>query len=564
MMKLSGGQALVKILENLGVEVAFGVPGFQALPYYNAILHSDKIRHILVRNEQAGAFMADAYARSSGKVAVCDGTCGPGATNLITGLSESFNASIPVIAITSNVVTMNSGRGANMETDQRGSIRPFVKDSIFITDAIRIPELVRKAYYTAMNGKPGPVHIDLPENVFYAEADYEECVFDVSPIAREPIARFIPAIDQLERACDMLQQAEFPVMVCGGGAHNSDARQEVQALAELLDIPVATTISGKGIISENHPLSMNVFGRYFRFANEYINKADVLFVVGCKLGEMSTIRWSFIRPGTKIIHLEIDPPTINKAYTTELGLVGDAKASLAQMIKILEGKGAKSNPDAPIYGEIAASAVQWRKDVADKIDDDGMPINIAHMLAVLQKYAPDNVIMVGDGGFSAHWSSVYWTVSNNDARHYIANRGQAAIGYGLPGALGAKIANPDKPVITLSGDGGLAYSIMEIETAVREKIPVILIVVNNMCLGYIKALEHFQFGEYISTDLSDICYADMAKIFGCYGKRVIDPKDLDKEFQDALKRTDMPSIIEVMVTTDPTKMLPGWDNRIKK
>ncbi len=564
MINLTGGQALVKMLENLGVEVAFGVPGFQALPYYYAIQHSEKIRHILVRNEQAGAFMADAYYRSSGKVAVCDGTCGPGATNLVTGLSESFHASVPVIAITSSVVTTNSGRGANMETGQREAIAPFVKDTIFITEAIRIPELVRKAYYTALNGKPGPVHIDMPENVYYAETNYEESSFDMTALVREPTARFIPAPAVLREACDMLLSAHYPVMLCGGGAHNSGARAEVQALAELMDMPVATTISGKGVIPEDHPLSVNVFGRYFRFANEYIDRADVLLVVGCKLGEMSTIRWSVIKPGTKIIHLEIDPATINKAYTTELALLGDAKATLSELTRLMKNAGRKPNPTASIYAEIAASYRKWRSGASDKVDNDKTPINIAYMLDVLQKYVPSDAIMVGDGGFSAHWSSVYWTVKKNDARHYIANRGQAAIGYGLPGALGAKVANPDKAVITLSGDGGLAYSIMELETAVREHIPVILIVVNNMCLGYIKALEHYQYGEYMDCDLLDTHYADMAGLFGCNGVRITDPRDLDRAFLDALACTDRPSIIEVMVTTDPSQMLPGVDNRLKK
>ena len=564
MIKLTGGEALVKMLENVGIEVCFGVPGFQALPYYDAILHSKKIRHILVRDERSGAFMADAYYRASGKVALVDGTCGPGATNLITGLSESWNASVPVLALSSNVVTTNSGRGANMETSQREAISPFVKDTIYITENKRIPELIRKAYFTAVNGKPGPVHIDIPENIFYDDYEYDESEFDMSEMMKAPVSRFMPPVSLINEACKTLMAAKRPVMLCGGGAHNSGAWHEVQTVAELLNMPVATTISGKGIIPETHPLALSTFGRYFRFANDFISKADALLVVGCKLGEMSTIRWSLITPGTKIIHIEIDPATINKAYTTDVALVGDAKATLDEMINQLKLLGAKSDPSLPIYSEIKEAAKAWREKNADKIDFEGEPINIAHMLDILQKYAPDNAIMVGDGGFSAHWSSVYWTIKNNDGRHYIANRGQASIGYGLPGAIGAKVACPDKPVITLSGDGGLAYSIMEMETAVRNHIPVILVVVNNKCLGYIKALEYLQYGEFISTDLNDIHYADMAKIFGCNGIRITDPKDLDEAFKKALAEKDKPTIIEVMVTTDPSQMLPGKDNRIKK
>jgi acetolactate synthase-1/2/3 large subunit len=564
MIRLSGGQAIVKMLENLGVETAFGVPGFQALPYYMAILHSKTIKHVLVRNEQAGAFAADAYFRACGKVAVCDGTCGPGATNLITGLAESYHAAIPVLAVISNVVSSNAGRGANMEAPQDEAIRLFTKDVIFIRDVKRVPELMRKAFHTAVEGRPGPVLIDMPENIYYDEYDFEESAFIVYDSNTSPNTRFIPELCMLQKALDILRNAKKPVLLCGGGVHNSDARKEVQEFAELLAIPVATTISGKGAIPEVHPLSLNVFGRYFRYANEYIEKADVIFVIGCKLAEMSTIRWSLIPSQAILIHLEIEPTVISKAYPTQYALVGDAKATIAQMITLLKDMKVQKPENPPIYDEIEASAKQWREKVSDKIDDDGIPVNIAHMLDVVYKDTPGNAIMIGDGGFAAHWSSVYWTVSSNDGRHYIANRGQASIGYGLPAAVGAKTASPDKPVIALSGDGGLGYSIMEMETAVRNKLPIILIVVNNMCLGYVKALEHYQFGEYISVDLLDINYAEMAKIFGCYGVRITDPKDIHKEFQEALKRTDTPTIIEVMVTTDPEQMLPGKDNRLKK
>lgn len=562
MIRLSGGQAVVKMLENLGIEQAFGVPGFQALPYYMAILHSKTMKHTLVRNEQAGAFAADSYFRACGKVAVCDATCGPGATNLITGLAESYHASIPVIAVISNVVSTNAGRGANMEAKQDEAIGLFAKDTVFIRDVKRVPELVRKAFHTAVDGKPGPVLLDMPENIYYDEYEFDETEFDVFDLNCSPLNRSIPEPRRIEESLAVLQGAKHPVMLCGGGVHNSSAWREVRLLAEALSLPVATTISGKGSLPEDHPLSLNLFGRYFRFANTYIERADVIFVVGCKLAEMSTIRWSLFPKGAKIIHLEVQPETIQKAYSTQYQLVGDAKATLAYMVALLSAQGVTSNPSAPIYEEIRQSAAQWRENVSDKIDDCGTPVNIAHMLDILQQVTPEDAIMVGDGGFAAHWSSVYWTVKG-EGRHYIANRGQASIGYGLPAAIGAKRACPNQPVIALSGDGGLGYAIMEMETAVREKIPVILVVVNNMCFGYVKALEHFQFGEYIAVDLLDINYAEMAKIFGCYGVRVTDPKDLKGEFEAALQRTDMPSIIEVMVTTDPEKMLPGKDNRLK-
>ena len=563
MIKLSGGQAIVKMLENLGIERTFGVPGFQALPYYMAILHSSTMKHVLVRNEQAAAFAADAYFRACGKVAVCDATCGPGATNLVTGLAEAYHASIPVLAVISNVVSTNAGRGANMETRQDEALGLFAKDVVFIRTVRRVPELIRKAFHTAVDGRPGPVIIDMPEDIYYDEYEFDEGDFVVYDTNTSPADRFVPEPARVAQALDALRRAEHPVMLCGGGVHNSGAQQQVQELAELLGMPVATTISGKGSIPEDHPLALNVYGRYFRYANEFIQKADVLLVVGSQLAEMSTIRWSLIPPTAKIIHLEVRPEAISKSYPTQYPLLGDAKATLEQMIALLKAEGVEKPAHPPVCDEIAQAAAAWRERVSEKIDDEGTPINIAHMLDVLSKYAPDNAILVGDGGFAAHWSSCFWTVKSNQGRHYIANRGQAAIGFGLPGAVGAKVAAPDKPVITLSGDGGLGYSVMELETAVRNKLPIILIVVNNQCFGYVKALEHFQFGEYIAVDLEDVNYAEMAKVLGCHGVRITDPKDLDAAFQDAFRRTDVPSVIEVLVTTDPAQMLPGKDNRLK-
>ncbi|MBE6564489.1 MAG: thiamine pyrophosphate-binding protein [Ruminococcaceae bacterium] len=565
MIHLTGGEAVVRMLEQLGVTHSFGMAGFQHLPYYEAIRNSKKVKHVLIRNEQAGAFMADAFARAGGKVAVCDATAGPGATNLVTGLAESFYAGVPVLAITSSVIRSFVGRGANQECDQINVLRPVVKESVYVNFIERIPELMKKAFRIAVEGRPGPVHIDIPEDIFHGEADFDEKAFEVDiPSNTFPLSRITPEQRDIDAACALLKQAESPVILAGGGIHNSGAWEELRLLAEKLAIPVATTISGKGSIPEKHPLSLNVCGRYFRFANEFVKKADVLLVVGCRLGEMSTVRWSLVTEGTKIVRIDIDQKALGMGYNADVALLGDAKATLSLIRQALKRAEAADKDYKEKAALIAETKAKWALSVSDKTDDTSSPINIAHMLKILQGILPEDAIMVGDGGFSAHWSSVYWDVNSADGRHYLANRGQAAIGYGLPAALGCKFACPEKTVVALSGDGGLGYSFMELETAVREKKNVILIVVNNRALGYIKALQHAVYGEYISTDFEDVRYGEMASLLGCYGVRVSDPSKLEAEFKAALERKDRPTVIEVMVTTDPAKMFPGTDNRVRK
>lgn len=561
MANYTGGQAFVAVLERLGVRQCFGMAGFQHLPYYNALLHSDKIRHIAVRDERGGAFMADAYARAGGQVALCDATTGPGATNLVSGVAEAYSASVPMLVYTSSVNRRFVGKGANQELDHRALFRSITKDCVQINDIARIPELTRRAFLTAVDGRPGPVLIDIPEDVCHDVHDFDESDFGDTTPNRFPANRFVPEQARIAAACEALLAARSPVILSGGGIHNSGAWRELRRLAERLNLPVATTISGKGSLPEDHPLSLNVCGRYTRFANDFVSRADVVLVVGCRLGEMSTVRWTLLNPKATIIHIDTDGSALGRNYPVAHPLPGDAKATLDCMLDCLTAMNPTPRPSPA--ADIARAAAAWRADVSNRTDFDGKPINIAHMLKRLQAVLPRDAIMVADGGFSAHWSSVYWDVNGDEGRHYIANRGQAAIGYGLPGAIGAKLACPDKTVVTLSGDGGLGLSFMELETAVREHIPVILIVVNNMCFGYIKALQHNLYGEVESADLLDVNYAELARIVGAYGCRITEPAQLEAEFTAARSRS-IPSVLEVMVTTDVTQMLPGEDNRLKK
>ncbi|MSQ28764.1 MAG: thiamine pyrophosphate-binding protein [Dehalococcoidia bacterium] len=562
MPELTGGEAVVRMLELHGLEFAFGMAGYQPLPYYDALARQRSIRHILIRDEKHGAFMADGYARIRNRPAVADATLGPGATNLISGLAESFGASIPMIALTGEVNSLISGRAATQESDQFGMIKPTVKMTVPIDRIERVPELVRRAFAVANGGRPGPVHLNVREDVMHGRFDFQESDLYATPeatgAAMRPVRPDAPAI---ERAAALLRRARRPVMLVGGGIHLSEGWSEVQRLAELTGMPVATTMSGKGALAETHPLSVGVFGRYSRFGNDLIKAADVLLVVGCKLGEISTSRWTLLPEGAAIIQIDIDPTELGKVYQTQVGIWADARLALAGLAEALESDRHAMAPRAREQAtEIAGRRAAWEQEAAANYGSDERPIHNARLLRDLRSVLPDDAIVVADGGFAAHWSGLLFE-TRMPGRSYIANRGHAAIGYGLSGAIGAKLAAPGRVVVALCGDNGFAMALAEMETSRRIGAPVVCVVIDNQALGYVKALQHGLYdGRFISVDFLDVDYGAVARNFGCFGARVDDPAHLGPVLRDAIESGET-AVIDVMVTTDASRMLPGIDAR---
>lgn len=562
MPELTGGEAVVRMFALHGVEFAFGMAGFQPLPYYDALARQAQIRHVLIRDERHGAFMADGYGRIKNRPAVADATLGPGATNLISGLAESFGASIPLIALAGEVNSMIGGRAATQESDQFGMIKPTAKMSIAVDRIERVPELFRRAFTVANSGRPGPVHLNVREDVMHGRHQFSDNDLYATPEAMEAGGRRVrPDAAVVERAAAALRRARRPVMLVGGGIHLSRACAECQALADLTGIPVATTMSGKGAIVETHPLSVGVFGRYSRFANDLIKQADVLLVVGCKLGEISTSRWSLLPAGATIIQIDVDPTELGKVYRTDLGIWADAKLGLADLATALEGDRAAMRERAREQAEeVAQRRQKWLEEALPKYHSAEQPIHNARLLYEMRRVLPDDSIVVADGGFAAHWSGLLYDV-HALGRTYIANRGHASIGYGLPGALGAKLAAPDKVVVALCGDNGFAMALAELETSRRMRAPVIAIIVDNGTLGYVKALQHNLYQDrFISVDFLDVDYGAVARQFGCFGARVTDPDQLAPVLRQAIDSGET-AVIDVMVTTNPAEMLPGIDAR---
>jgi len=563
MPELTGGEAAVRMLQLHGIEYSFGMAGFQPLPYYDALARQDQIRHILIRDEKHGAFMADGYARIKNRPAVADATLGPGATNLISGLAEAYGASTPLIALTGEVNSLIGGRAATQESDQFGMLRPTAKMSIAVDRIERIPELFRRALTVATTGRPGPVHLNVREDVMHGRYDFPESELYAAP---EALAATRPRVradaTAIDRAAAALSHAQRPVLLAGGGIHLSEACQELTALAELTGITVATTMSGKGAITEQHPLSIGLFGRYSRFANEMIKEADVLLVAGCKLGEIATSRWTLFRPDTTIVQIDIDPTELGKVYRTDHGLWGDAKLALADLAQALASDRARMRERAARQAaEIEQRRRVWLGDAEPKYHSAERPIHNARLLHELRSALPPDAILVADGGFAAHWSGLLYDVQV-PGRTYIANRGHAAIGYGLPGAIGAKLAAPDRVVVALCGDNGFAMALAEVETARRVGAPVIAVIVDNQTLGYVKALQHSLYEDrFISVDFLDVDYGAVARAFGCFGARVDDPDQLGPVLREAIASGET-AVIDVIVTTNPAEMLPGIDARV--
>ena len=559
---MNGGQALAEMFRLHNSAPMFGMGGFQLLPFYDAVRELG-LSHTLINDERCGIFAADAWARVTGRPGICDGTLGPGATNLVTGLVESLNAGVPLIVVVGNSNREHSWKNMTQEARQTEILAPAAKALIRIESGNRIPELVRRAYAVATSGRPGPVVLDVPEDIAHGEYDYSRADFFVDPETLSiPAQRSRPGRDAVARAAECLRDARRPIILAGGGVHLSGAYCELQSFAEAFGIPVAQTLSGKGAIPCIHPLSVGLFGRWSRIANDLIESADCILSVGCKMGEIATKRYDLIPRDVPFIHLDIVAEEIGRTTPATVSLWGDAAEGLRDLRDSLSSdQVAMQEMRAAYLGEISERMAAWRAEAEPRYASDEKPVNMARVVRELQNVMPEDGILVVDGGFAAHWTGLLYD-STRSGRTYIANRGFASIGYGLPGTMGAQLAAGDSPVVGLTGDAGFNMVLGELETARRLELGFTLAIVNNAASGYVKALQHNMYGgRYQSSDLSETDYADTARALGCQGIRVDDPEALQDAFAEGIANRNIPTVIDVIVTRDPSKMLPGVDSR---
>ncbi len=560
--EMTGGEALARMIQAFQGGPMFGMGGFQLLPFYDACRRLG-LDHHLINDERAGVFAADAYAKVSGRVGLVDATLGPGATNLVTGLVEALNAGTPMVAVVGDSHRDHSWKNMTQESRQLDILRPACKEVLRVESPARIPELMRRAFAVATTGRPGPVVVDVPEDVCHATYGYEEGAFAADPAYRSaPALRCRPDGASLHRAAGMVAQARRPLVLAGGGVHLSGAAEALTVFAEALNLPVAHTMTGKGAIACTSTLNAGLFGRYDRIANALIASADLLLVMGCKLGEIATKRFTVPPPGKRIIHVDIVAEEIGRTAAPELALWGDARETLSALTDALhEQAGTVRARQAPYAAEVASLMAAWRESTRPRYESDEVPVSMGRLMGELNALLPADGLLIADGGFAAHWAGLLFD-TKRPGRAYVPDRGFASIGYGLPGAMGAALAAPGRPVVAITGDGGFNMMLGELETARRMGLAFTVVVINNAASGYVKALQHLMYGEgaYHASDLAETNYAAVATALGCRGLRVEQPADLAAALREGLAGTG-PTVIDLVVTRDPAKMLPAADNR---
>ena len=561
--EMTGGEALARMLAAHAIGPMFGMGGFQLLPFYDAARRLG-IDHNLVNDERCGVFAADAYAKVTGRVGVCDATLGPGATNLLTGMVEALNAGTPLVLVAGDSHRDHSWKNMTQESRQMEILRPAAKELIRIESVQRIPELVRRAFSIATRGRPGPVVLDVPEDVAHARHAFDpaDLTSDASCQAA-PSLRSRPDAESLDAAAALLRDAKRPLVLAGGGVHLSGASEVLTAFAVAQAIPVAHTMTGKGAIACTHPLSAGLFGRYDRIANALIERSDCLLVAGCKLGEIATKRFTLIPEGVALIHLDIVAEEIGRTARPSVALWGDCREGLRDLADALAGDADwLRDARADYAAEVKARMTQWRAEVDHRLTSAESPINMARMIHELNQLLDRDAVLVADGGFAAHWCGLLYD-TKMPGRGFVPDRGFASIGYGLPGAMGARLAAPGRQVVGITGDGGFNMVIGELETAKRMGLGFVLLIVNNAASGYVKALQHLMYGQggYQSSDLVEMNYANIATAMGCNGIRVEDPARLAGAIEAGLDTHGVPTVIDVVVTREPGQMLPGVDSR---
>jgi acetolactate synthase-1/2/3 large subunit len=542
---ITGAEALVRMLEAHGVRHIFGLCGDTTLPFYDAMARLDhSITHILTRDERHAGYMADAYARVTGRVGVCEGPSGGGATYILPGVVEASESSVPVLAITSDVSTQSRGRYPLTELDQVALFRPLTKWNASLDDAARLPAMVRAAFRAMTTGTPGAAHLALPFDTQKATLPPEEIWADPRHAAY-PALRTGPDPDAIAAAADALMSAKRAIAICGGGVVISDAMGPLRELAALLDMPVATTVSGQGAIAETDPLALGVVGSNggVEATRAAVMEADVVLFVGCRAGSVTTERWRAPKAGARIVHIDTDPQVIGANYPTEAGVAGDARLALAALAREIAARGgAGGNGGA---GRAAAAWAAKLAAFAPLAASDAAPIRPERVIATLQRHLDADAIICADPGtpcpyFSAHYR---WPATG---RHFITNRAHGALGFAMGAAIGAHTGRPGVKTVAVMGDGSFGMTVGELETVVRHRLPITFITLSNSAFGWIKAGQRSGFGaRFHNVDFTRTDHAAVAAAYGVRSWRVENPADLDSVLAKALASAG-PTLVDIV------------------
>ncbi|HRS92776.1 MAG TPA: biosynthetic-type acetolactate synthase large subunit [Methanolinea sp.] len=531
----TGAKILIEGLQREGVETLFGYPGGVVLPIYDE-LYNSSLRHILVRHEQAAAHAADGFARASGRVGVCLATSGPGACNLVTGIATAYMDSVPIVALTGQVPTNLLGNDAFQESDITGITMPITKHNYLVKRTEDLGHVVREAFFIARTGRPGPVLIDLPKDVSTKEIDFEYPESEnVSLRGYQPTYRGHSR--QIDRALELLLEAERPLLYIGGGVISSNAAEELLQFAESLMIPVTTTLMGLGAIPCDHPLNLGMLGMHgTRYANYAVTESDLLIAIGVRFDDRVTGKLDTFASQAKIIHVDIDPAEIGKNKRVDVPIVGDAKSVLKEMIARIQKK--------KDYEKWLARIRAWKEKYPMRYPKDGSlrPQFIIEELSALLK---GEGIIVSEVGQNQMWTAQYFCFKK--PRTWITSGGLGTMGYGFPAAMGAHFARPDEVVFDIAGDGSFQMNIQELGTVSHYRIPVKVAILNNRFLGMVRQWQElFYDRRYSYTELPPVDFVKVANAYGIDGMRVEDPSDVRAALSTAIE-TDGPFVLDFRI-----------------
>ncbi len=513
---MSVAAAVAHELRALGVEHLFLMTGRD-----NALwiaLEAAGIRHILARSEAAAVYMADGYARVLGRPAFVYGAYGPGAANVAGSLAEPFWSGSPVIAMTSAMRRTERLRKEYQDLDQVPLFQSVTKWGVEASTPNQVPRFVREAVRHALGGAPGPVYLGIPNDLFEAELPSYSGPAPVDGPAGVPLARPAPTAADIDHVLGLLTQAERPIILAGGGIHQSDAYAVLLGVAERMAIPVATSNAGKGSVRETHPLALGSVGRYSRsYANEALHDLDVILAIGTQLGGMVTNSFKLVAPGARLLHVSVDPDVIGLNFQTELGLVADARTFLDALLEGIERTEALPSPGAAAYlAHLAEARTSWhdrRRQLAARDGSDGGPMRPEAVMAAIDEMTADDAVIVADTGYASAWAGALIEVKQA-GRHFM--RADGSLGWAFPGALGAQLAVPGKQVVCVTGDGGFGYHIGDLEMALRLQLPVVVVVLDNQTLAFEEHVQSLLYGHVVPevNSFLDIDYGAIARSFG--------------------------------------------------
>ncbi|MBU2495524.1 MAG: biosynthetic-type acetolactate synthase large subunit [Candidatus Omnitrophota bacterium] len=533
---MNGSQILVEALKKEGVKYLFGIPGGQIMHFFDALYQQKEIELILTRHEQAAAHMADGYARATGKVGVCVATSGPGATNLVTGLATAYMDSIPMVAITGQVPTHLIGNDAFQEADTTGITRPVTKNNYLVKDVRELSKIIKEAFYVATSGRPGPVLIDFPSDIQRAETEFfypHKVELKTYRPRTEGHAR------QIKKAAELILSAKRPIIYAGGGVLLSKASQELTEFAHKTGIPVILTLMGLGSFPADDPLFSGMPGMHGpKYANYSFLESDLVIAIGARFDDRVTGKLEAFKANTKFIHIDIDPSSIGKIVPADVPIVGDVKKVLNELIPLVSPVNCRE------WREKIAS---WKTEYPLTYQKDDGKLRPQFIIEEINRITEGKALIATDVGQHQMWVAQFYRF--NHPNSLISSGGLGTMGFGFPAAIGAKFGCPDRIVFDISGDGSFQMNIQELTTAVINRIPIKVAILNNCYLGMVRQWQELFYGKRYSGTHLGSCpdFARIAEAFGAKGRRVTRPEEVEPALKESLKETEVPFVMDFRI-----------------